>query len=111
MPIFTYQCRACGHYFDELQRLGASPLVDCPECGKPELGKLLSAPNFHLKGRGWRKSGDQPQAPKARPKYAHTFDSPVPHDDHFSASHNHGSSHTHDHTHDHGHEQGKDHDH
>jgi putative FmdB family regulatory protein len=107
MPIFAYQCRACGHHFDELQKIGATPLIDCPACGKPELGKLLSAPNFHLKGRGWRKSGDETQAPKARPKYAHTFDSPVPHDDHHSDSHDHG----HDHGHNHGHKHGHDHEH
>ncbi len=101
MPIFAYQCRACGHYFDALQKLNASPLVACPECSKPELGKLLSAPNFHLKGRGWRKSGDEPKAPASRPKYAHTFDSPVPHDDHVSGDHAH--DHAHDHTHDHDH--------
>jgi len=33
--------------------MGAAPLVDCPECGKPRLQKLLSAPNFRLKGSGW----------------------------------------------------------
>jgi putative FmdB family regulatory protein len=103
MPIFAYQCRACGHQFDELQKLGAPPLIDCPACGKSELGKLLSAPNFHLKGRGWRKSGDESKAPKTRPKFAHTFDSPVPHDDHFSDSHDHDHGHSHGHDHGHGH--------
>ena len=99
MPIFTYQCRDCGYLFDELQKLGAPSLADCPECGKPELGKLLSAPNFHLKGRGWRKSGDEPKTPKAQPRFAHTFDSAVPHGDHFSDAHDHGHGHTHDHGH------------
>ncbi|MCP4924600.1 MAG: zinc ribbon domain-containing protein [Gammaproteobacteria bacterium] len=108
MPIFSYQCHACGHHFDELQKLDAPPLLDCPACGKPELGKLLSAPNFHLKGRGWRKSGDEPKAPQARPKYAHTFDSPLPHEDHFSAAHD--SGHSHNHGHDHGHSHDHDHD-
>jgi putative FmdB family regulatory protein len=104
MPIFAYQCRACGHQFDELQTIGAPVLVDCPDCGKPELTKLLSAPNFHLKGHGWRKSGDAPKAPKTRPKYAHTFDSPVPHADHDHAdSHNHNHNHNHNHSHDHDH--------
>jgi predicted nucleic acid-binding Zn ribbon protein len=27
--------------------------VDCPECGKPELKKLVSAAGFQLKGTGW----------------------------------------------------------
>ncbi len=53
MPIYEYACEDCGHAFDELQKMGADALVDCPECGKPALKKLLSAPNFRLKGGGW----------------------------------------------------------
>jgi len=109
MPIFAYQCRKCGHHFDELQSLAASPLIDCPACGKPELVKLLSAPNFHLKGHGWRKSGDESPVPEVRPKYAHTFDSPIPHGDHFSDSHEHESGHGHDHAHDNSHSHDHDH--
>ena len=29
------------------------PLTDCPECGEPALKRLLSAPRFRLKGKGW----------------------------------------------------------
>lgn len=53
MPIYEYACQSCGHIFDVLQKMSAEPLTDCPECGKPELKKLLSAPNFRLKGGGW----------------------------------------------------------
>jgi hypothetical protein len=28
-------------------------LLDCPACGKPELKRLISAPRFRLKGKGW----------------------------------------------------------
>ena len=28
-------------------------MVDCPECGKNSLRRLISAPNFRLKGEGW----------------------------------------------------------
>lgn len=103
MPIFGYQCESCGHSFDELQRLDAQPLTDCPKCRQPALRKLLSAPNFQLKGGGWRTS-EEPK-PKKRPKYMHTFDSPVPHADH------HGHTHTHDHAHDHAHDHGPKHGH
>lgn len=82
MPIFDYSCQACGHSFDMLQKLGADPLTDCPECGQPELEKLLSAPAFHLKGKGWRNSDDTPKKPFIRPKFAHTLDSPVAHAEH-----------------------------
>lgn len=53
MPIYEYQCKECGHVFDALQKMSDSPLLDCPACNKPELRKLLSAPNFRLKGGGW----------------------------------------------------------
>jgi putative FmdB family regulatory protein len=53
MPIYEYACKRCGHVFDALQKMTADPLIDCPDCGKPALKKMLSAPNFHLKGGGW----------------------------------------------------------
>jgi putative FmdB family regulatory protein len=53
MPIYEYQCDACKHVFDVLQKMSDEPLTYCPECGKPDLRKLLSAPNFRLKGGGW----------------------------------------------------------
>ena len=56
MPIFDYQCEACGHSFDALQKVGEGPLRKCPECGKLKLKKQLAAPNFHLKGSGWYKT-------------------------------------------------------
>jgi putative FmdB family regulatory protein len=53
MPIYEYACKSCGHIFDALQKMNDDPLTDCPDCGKPDLKKLLSAPNFRLKGSGW----------------------------------------------------------
>ncbi len=53
MPIYEYQCKACGHRFDALQKVSDAPLRDCPVCAKQELKKLVSAPSFRLKGSGW----------------------------------------------------------
>lgn len=53
MPIYEYRCTACGHELEKLQRLGDAPLTDCPECGKAELRRLVSAAGFRLKGGGW----------------------------------------------------------
>lgn len=53
MPIYEYACNACEHPLDALQKMSDAPLVDCPECGKPDLKRLLSAPRFRLKGQGW----------------------------------------------------------
>jgi len=53
MPIYEYECKACGHRQESIQKMSDDPLVDCPECGKPELKKLISAAGFRLKGGGW----------------------------------------------------------
>ena len=53
MPIYEYQCQECEHLLEALQRMSESVLLDCPECGKPALRKLISAPGFRLKGSGW----------------------------------------------------------
>jgi putative FmdB family regulatory protein len=53
MPIYAYECKACGHEFDAIQKISDAPLVECPACQKNELKKLLSAPSFRLSGSGW----------------------------------------------------------
>jgi putative FmdB family regulatory protein len=53
MPIYEYECDACGHSLDTLQKMSDAPLKDCPACGKPALRKRVSAPQFRLKGAGW----------------------------------------------------------
>ena len=100
MPIFDYRCEACGHAFDVLQKLGDEPLTVCTECGQPQLKKMLSAPAFHLKGKGWRNSDDAPKKPDVRPKFRHTLDSAKPHAEH---SHDGPAKPAHQHGHDHDH--------
>lgn len=53
MPIYEYQCEACGQILDALQKIADAPLKKCPNCGKAKLKRLLSAPMFLLKGSGW----------------------------------------------------------
>ena len=53
MPIYGYVCKNCEHTLDVLQKISDDPLVDCPECGEPQLRRQLSAPRFRLKGSGW----------------------------------------------------------
>ncbi len=53
MPIYEYQCGACGHQLETIQKFIDAPLTECPACGKLALQKMLSAPAFHLKGSGW----------------------------------------------------------
>ncbi len=53
MPIYEYACKNCDYRMDALQKMSDDALVDCPECGKPQLKRLISAPKFRLKGQGW----------------------------------------------------------
>ncbi len=53
MPIYEYACTNCNHKLDALQKISEDPLVECPECGKSALKRLISAPRFRLKGQGW----------------------------------------------------------
>ena len=53
MPIYEYRCRSCGFEKEYLQKLSDAPITDCPSCGKAEMGKLVSAAGFQLKGSGW----------------------------------------------------------
>lgn len=52
MPLYEYQCDACGRRFEHIQKF-SDPLVEtCPTCGG-KVHKLVSSPAFHLKGTGW----------------------------------------------------------
>lgn len=53
MPIYEYRCHACGHALEALQKMSATPLVDCPKCAQPQLKRQISAAGFQLKGSGW----------------------------------------------------------
>lgn len=53
MPIYEYECGACGGRHEFIQKLSEGPKRKCPSCGKPRLKKLVSAAAFHLKGSGW----------------------------------------------------------
>jgi putative FmdB family regulatory protein len=80
MPIYGFECDACGHQFDRLQKLSDPDPDACPECGAPKVKRQLTAPSFRLSGSGWyetdfKKDGDkkrnlseQGDAPKAETK-------------------------------------------
>lgn len=53
MPIYEYECKACGHHLEAIQGFNDEPLKKCPECHASKLEKQISRPSFHLKGTGW----------------------------------------------------------
>ncbi len=69
MPVYEYQCKACGGQFELRQKFSDEPAKQCPTCGG-EVTKLISSAAFTLKGGGWysegysnKKSSDAPACP------------------------------------------------
>ena len=52
MPLYEYQCEACGNRFERIQKFSDPPLDTCPSCGGA-VRKLVSSPAFQFKGSGW----------------------------------------------------------
>ena len=52
MPLYEYQCEACSHRFEVIQKFSDAPLEVCPQCGGV-VRKLLSSPAIQFKGSGW----------------------------------------------------------
>ena len=53
MPIYEYACSACGHEFEEWQKMSDAPVRTCPKCKKKKVERLISRTAFQLKGGGW----------------------------------------------------------
>lgn len=53
MPIYEYRCNACGHEFEEWQKMSDDPIRTCPACKARKVEKLISHSSFQLKGSGW----------------------------------------------------------
>jgi putative FmdB family regulatory protein len=52
MPLYEYQCDACGFRFEVIQRFSDPPVETCQSCGGP-VRKLLSSSAIQFKGSGW----------------------------------------------------------
>ncbi len=76
MPLYEYQCAACGHEDTLLEKHSASKTKKCPSCGKVRSFKrLVSAAGFQLPRQGWyqtdcRDSGKPPAPAKSQDKDA-----------------------------------------
>jgi putative FmdB family regulatory protein len=53
MPLYEYECEACAHRFERIQKFSDPPADTCPTCGKGPVRKLLSSPAIQFKGSGW----------------------------------------------------------
>ena len=55
MPLYDYDCAACGRRFEVIHGVHADPPASCPLCGSGPVRKAISAPTVHFKGSGWAK--------------------------------------------------------
>jgi putative FmdB family regulatory protein len=53
MPLYEYECEACQHRFEIIQKFSDGPPESCPKCGKGPLHRQQSSPAFQFKGTGW----------------------------------------------------------
>src|SRR4030067_3376560 len=78
MPIYEYECRWCGGFFEVVQKFSDPAPAACRLCNSTSVRKLLSPTAFVLKGSGWyatdypsadRKKADEAEKPKTeKPK-------------------------------------------
>ena len=55
MPLYDYDCAACGRRFETIHGLHDDPPTVCPLCGSGPVRKAFTAPAVHFKGSGWAK--------------------------------------------------------
>jgi putative FmdB family regulatory protein len=52
MPLYEYECSACAHRFEVIQKFSDAPIDVCPKCGGA-VSKLFSSPAIQFKGSGF----------------------------------------------------------
>ena len=55
MPIYDYQCQACGHRVEVVHGLSEGGPAQCGACGSGPMKKLFAPPSIVFKGTGWAK--------------------------------------------------------
>jgi putative FmdB family regulatory protein len=53
MPLYEFDCAACGQRFEVIRKFSDPPLETCTLCGKGPVTRLLSSPAIQFKGTGW----------------------------------------------------------
>ena len=54
MPLYEYECEACGQRFEVIQKSFSDAAVEvCRKCGKGPVRRLLSSPAIQFKGSGF----------------------------------------------------------
>ena len=86
MPLYEYECEACGQRFEAIRKFSESELDSCLLCGKSPVRRLMSSPAIQFKGTGWYitdyaskgKSGGESSASKTEAKKADSGSTDAP---------------------------------
>ena len=53
MPLYEYECDACGRRFEVILKSSDTTVETCTQCGKGPVHRQLSSPAIQFKGTGW----------------------------------------------------------
>ncbi len=76
MPIYEYECRACGARFERRQKMTDEPVQECPRCRGHvrrvihPVGVIFNAPGFYITDSRPKPSEEKPAEKKAEEKKA-----------------------------------------
>ena len=68
MPLYDYDCAACGRRSEVVHGVHAASPTVCPICGNGPVRKAISAAAVHFKGSGWAKKERRVTATSAASK-------------------------------------------
>lgn len=66
MPIYQYECEACGLVFERRQHFSDPPLKRCPECGD-SVHRVFQPVGIIFKGSGFYVTDHRSSSPTATP--------------------------------------------
>jgi len=66
MPLYEYQCQACGVRFERRQHINDEPVKVCPEC-RGEVHRLIQPVGIIFKGSGFYVTDNRAKSSTAVP--------------------------------------------
>ena len=55
--IYEYECKKCGHEWEETAKVADPVQTTCPKCKKESAKRIISKSTFQLLGDRWAKNG------------------------------------------------------
>lgn len=49
MPLYDFECQACGHKCEEIKPLDSKGPYKCPQCGAKRLSRVFTTPNVAMR--------------------------------------------------------------